>query len=116
MNKRVEVGMGSVVGERRDSFALGKSAAQQALARITHHAPSLILVFASEKYALPEMLQGIRTVSRQTPLIGTSTAGETASVLVFGNELSEVARSNQENERLYAQLQGTIRDLEQAGP
>ena len=78
MNKRVEVGMGSVVGERRDSFALGKSAAQQALAQITLYAPSLILVFASVKYALPEMLQGIRSVSRQTPLIGTSTAGEIA--------------------------------------
>ena len=75
---RMEVGLGSTTGAEDDSFELGRSAAQQALSEITVHDPSLVLVFASVKYDLQEMLKGIRMVTKETPLIGTTTAGEIA--------------------------------------
>ncbi len=78
MNKRIEVGMGSAAGEKGDSFDLGKAAAKQALSKITLYDPSLVLVFASVRYDLPQMLKGIREVTSTIPLIGTTTAGEVA--------------------------------------
>ncbi len=78
MKKRMEIGLGSTTGTKNNSFALGKTAAQQALSRITTHDPSLVLVFASVNYDLSQVLKGIRTVTRKTPLIGTTTAGEIA--------------------------------------
>ncbi len=78
MDRKVEVGLGSSMGARGDSFVLGRAAAQQALSKITINDPSLVLVFASVKYNLQEMLRGIRTVTKETPLIGTTTAGEIA--------------------------------------
>ena len=78
MDRRMEVGLGSTTGAKGDSFELGRAAAQQALSEITAHDPGLVLVFASVKYDLQEMLKGIRTVTKETPLIGTTTAGEIA--------------------------------------
>jgi len=78
MDKKIEVGLGSIEGAKTDSFELGKAAAQQALSGITIHSPSLVMVFASIKYDLSEMLKGIRMVTKETPLIGTTTGGEIA--------------------------------------
>jgi hypothetical protein len=57
----------------RDAQAAGDAAAAQALSRDDAR---LIVVFSSESYDLPELLAAIRRRSRDTPLIGCSTAGE----------------------------------------
>jgi len=79
MGKKIEVGLGSTSGVKRDSFLLGRTAAQQALSEITLYEPRLVLVFASVQYNLQEMLKGIRMVTKKIPLIGTTTGGEIAN-------------------------------------
>ena len=63
------------VGQSGDTDAreAGKSAAAQALAGPD---PKLLIVFCCEAYDLPELIEGVREVAGDTPLIGCSTAGE----------------------------------------
>ena len=70
----IEVGHG--VAEGADSFAASLDAARQAVASIKEHSASVVLVFASVRYNLEEVLRGIRHVLRGVPILGTTTAGE----------------------------------------
>ena len=66
------------VGRSQDqrSRTAGVEAAQQAMARDD---AALLLVFCSPAHDLPELLAGVREVSGDAPLIGSTTAGEIAS-------------------------------------
>jgi len=66
------------VGRSQDqrSRTAGVEAAQQAMARDD---AALLLVFCSPEHDLAELLAGVREVSGDTPLIGSTTAGEIAS-------------------------------------
>lgn len=65
------------VGYGEDSFLAGASACQDAVGRLGAGVkPSVIIVFASSKYNQEEMLRGVRSVSGDTLLVGSSTAGE----------------------------------------
>jgi PAS domain S-box-containing protein len=60
-----------------ESFATGVEAARQAMAGIDEGRPlSAVLVFASVRYDLEELLRGIHSVVGQAPLLGSTTAGE----------------------------------------
>ena len=59
-----------------DAYAAGAAAARTALAS---RDAKLLVVFCSDAYDLPLLLRGINDVSRDTPLIGCSTAGEIAT-------------------------------------
>ena len=63
------------VGQSGDADAreAGKSAAAQALAGPD---PKLLIVFCCEAHDLPELVEGVREVAGDTPLVGCSTAGE----------------------------------------
>ncbi|MES2623416.1 MAG: FIST N-terminal domain-containing protein [Patescibacteria group bacterium] len=71
MSLRSSVG----VGYGEDSFLAGASACQDAINRLGNK-PDAVIVFASSKYAQEEMLKGIRSVSGDALLVGSSTAGE----------------------------------------
>lgn len=60
-----------------DARQAGRDAATEALA--AGQGPQLVIVFASDAYALDVLLAGVREVTGDTPLVGCSTAGEIAS-------------------------------------
>ena len=65
------------VGYGEDAFLTAATACQDAMGRLPGgRRADAIIVFASSKYDQEEMLKGIRSVSGETLLIGSSTAGE----------------------------------------
>lgn len=74
----IQIGIG--VKAEKDAFSAGCQAAKQALAQITLYQPSLVLVYASAKYDLQEVLNGITSLTGNTPLVGSSTDGEINSL------------------------------------
>ena len=58
-----------------DAHAAGKEAAQKALDGLKEK-PQLIIVFSSVVHDQEKMLAGVREVTGETPLMGSSTAGE----------------------------------------
>lgn len=70
----IEVGYGLAKGA--DSFSVGLEAARIAAAGIKEFTVSVVLVFASARYNLEEMLKGVNHVVGGAPIIGTTTAGE----------------------------------------
>ncbi len=71
---KLEVGHG--LGKGADAFITGAEAAKQALSSIREHVPSLVLVFASIKYDLEELLRGVQSVVGEAPVVGATTSGE----------------------------------------
>ncbi len=68
--------IGYGVGDNDDSFSAGKEAALSAKAGLNQEIFSVVLVFASVRFQLEELLQGIHSVLGDVPLLGTTTAGE----------------------------------------
>ena len=64
---------GASKGDR--SIEVGKQAAEAALAGLEGATPSLAVVFCSSTYDYKEVLEGIRQVTKETPLVGCSSAG-----------------------------------------
>jgi hypothetical protein len=64
------------VGYEEDSFLAGVTAAEEAHKQLGGDTPSAVIVFASSKYNQEEMLKGVRSITGDALLIGSSTAGE----------------------------------------
>lgn len=62
--------------ERSEALLAGKEAAESALRKLSSLKPKLAIVFGSSWFNQPLLLQGIRSVLGQLPLVGQSTAGE----------------------------------------
>jgi signal transduction histidine kinase len=71
---KLEVGYGLGTGD--NAFASGVETARQALGCIRECAVSLVLVFASSRYDLKELLRGVHSVVGEVPVVGATTAGE----------------------------------------
>ncbi|MBI1992229.1 MAG: FIST C-terminal domain-containing protein [Candidatus Omnitrophica bacterium] len=65
--------------ERSEALLAGKEAAESALRKLSSLKPKLAIVFGSSWFNQPQLLQGIRSVLGQLPLVGQSTAGEIVS-------------------------------------
>ncbi len=61
------------VGEGEDAYTAGANACQDAITKLGKPA-NLTIVFASSKYNQEEMLRGVRSVSGESLLVGSSTA------------------------------------------
>ena len=59
-----------------DPLTAGKEAAERAMIQLKPSRPKLAVVFASSWLDAPSLMQGIRSVLSDVPLIGGSTAGE----------------------------------------
>jgi hypothetical protein len=68
---------GAGTSSETDPRAAGRDAATAALKGGTD--AQLLIVFASEAYELPDLLDGVREIAGDVPLVGCSTAGEIAS-------------------------------------
>ena len=89
--KHIEVGYGAANGD--DSFAVGAEAALNATQGITIHPVSALLVFASVRYNLPEMLAGIHSAVGDVPVLGTTTAGEICNGSLHGSVVVTIIAS-----------------------
>jgi len=63
------------LGEGDDSYVAGANAAQDAVSELGA-SPDLVIVFSSVKYDQVKMLEGVRSVTKDALLVGSSTAGE----------------------------------------
>jgi len=70
----IEVGCGVASGD--DSYVVGQEAAKQAMASITLHPLSAVIIFASVSYKLDEMLSGVTSIVGDVPLFGSSSSAE----------------------------------------
>ncbi|MBF0118346.1 MAG: FIST C-terminal domain-containing protein [Desulfobacterales bacterium] len=73
-NKNIEIGYG--ISKEESSFSAGLEAAKQAASAIITNAISVVVVFASVKYNLIELIKGVKESAGNCQLIGTTTAGE----------------------------------------
>jgi len=71
---KLEIGYG--LGKGRNSFAIGAASATQAMSGIKECPLAAVLVFASVRYDLEALLNGVHGVVGDVPLIGATTAGE----------------------------------------
>ena len=72
--RRLRCGIGT--SEDPDAGRAGRSAAATALAGLTGAPAALILVYASVRYDLTELLDGVRAVTGDTPLAGATSSGQ----------------------------------------
>jgi two-component sensor histidine kinase len=70
MRKHIEVGTGIAYGN--DSCQAGFEAASQALSKIKKYKPTLVLLFSSTKFDIPQVTQGVASVTGDCPMVGTS--------------------------------------------
>jgi hypothetical protein len=70
----LQIGYGTAKG--RNSFAVGTEAAQEAGRDFKESPLAVVMVFASVRYDLEELLRGIHAVVGDAPVIGATTAGE----------------------------------------
>ena len=70
----LEIGYGTAQGG--EALEVGAEAARRALQQIREHPLSVVLVFASVYYNPEKLLRGIRRLTGDAPLVGTTTAGE----------------------------------------
>jgi len=71
---RVRVGTG--MSGDRDAREAGRVAASVAVEALAGEAPALVVVFATPRYNLPELLAGVRSVTGEALLVGSTGSGE----------------------------------------
>ena len=59
-----------------DAYTVGANACQDAMTKLGTDTADLAIVFASVKYDQEKMLAGVRSVSKNALLVGSSTAGQ----------------------------------------
>lgn len=67
---------GSGFSKNTDAVLAGEEAAREALKGLGGESPRLWFVFAAPSYGYPKLIEGVRRVTGQAPLVGCSTAGE----------------------------------------
>jgi hypothetical protein len=71
---RVRVGIG--ICKSMEAFAAGQEAATAAISPLEGMDPALVMVFATPRYDLPALLEGIRSVTGSALLVGCTGSGE----------------------------------------
>jgi len=74
----IKVGVGK--SKEINSFTAGSLSAKNAITQLgSEKPPNLIFVFASSRFDQQQLIQGIRSIISNCPLVGCSTAGEISS-------------------------------------
>lgn len=77
MGARLRVGTGT--SRNGDALQAGREAASAALGRLGGEKPAVVIVFATPRMDLRAMLRGVRSVSGDTLLVGSTATGELAA-------------------------------------
>jgi hypothetical protein len=83
------------VSTKKDSFTAGEEAAKKALKKLGSSA-DVLLVLASSKFEHQKLLDGITSITKKTPMVGGTTAGEIATDKVRDNSVVIMALSSDE--------------------
>lgn len=89
---KIQTGIG-ISTIRNNAVKAGSEAALAAIAGLAGETPALIIVFSTPRYDLPALIEGIRSVTGTTPLIGATGSGEIVQGrhLGFGGGVSVLA-------------------------
>jgi len=74
MGNYLEFGTG--YSDAGEGYTAGKAAAEIACRKITKYNPRMVMVSCSGDYDLQQVLQGVREITGETPLVGGTSAGE----------------------------------------
>lgn len=113
---KIRAGIGfSKIGN--DAVAAGTEAATAALAGLAGEPLALIIVFTTPRYALPELIAGIRSVTGTAHLIGATGSGEIVQgqYLGFGGGVSVLAITAGPYRFGLASAAGIMGNLDKAG-
>lgn len=88
MYKNMATLIGTGISTKLDSFAAGKEAALSAYYQIEKNYPDILIIFISTIYNQHETIKGIRSIIRDTPIIGCSSIGSISS---YGSHQDSVA-------------------------
>lgn len=72
LNLRVGVGVSTNIND----YSAGSEAAERALESLGDKNPDALIIFAAPKFNHKKMLQGVTSITKKTPMIGGTTAGE----------------------------------------
>ncbi|MCX5687460.1 MAG: FIST C-terminal domain-containing protein [Candidatus Omnitrophica bacterium] len=90
MYKNMSTLTGTGISTKLDSFAAGKEAALNAYYQIEKNYPNILIIFISAIYNQHETIKGVRSIIRDTPIIGCSSVG---SISNYGFHQNSVAVS-----------------------
>jgi hypothetical protein len=112
---RVRVGIGSCT--RGEAFEAGREAASAAVAPLEGANAGLVLVFATPRYDLPALLQGVRSVTGDALLVGCTGSGEIVGgqYLGFGGGVGVLAMTAGPYRFAAASASGIEGDLDGVG-
>ena len=90
-DERVRLGVGASM--RKEAFEAGQAAAADAVAPLGQESPALVMVFATPRYDLAALLEGVRSVTGSTLLVGCTGSGEIVAgqYLGFGGGVGVMA-------------------------
>ncbi|MDP6685883.1 MAG: FIST N-terminal domain-containing protein, partial [Candidatus Omnitrophota bacterium] len=88
----IEIGIG--ISTKLDSTVAGREAARSAYYQLGRRDPNIIIVFISTIYSQADILKGIRSVLKGTPLIGCSSAASITPSGVFRDSVTVCALSS----------------------
>jgi len=80
--------VGSGISTKLDSFTAGREAAQNAYSQLKRRKPDIIITFISTIFNQKEAIKGIRSVIKESPLIGCSSAGSITITGAFRGSIS----------------------------
>jgi len=110
----LQVGVGKSDGV--DAYAVGVEAAQDAIKDFGIQQINLVIVFASVEYKQKEVLRGVRSVTGDSLLIGSSTAGEITTVGSAKRQSVVVMVISSDTIKFYADVgEGIAKDPSAAG-
>jgi hypothetical protein len=75
------------VSFNKNSFKAGKEATNEALSKLKEKKPNVLIVFASPKFNHQKLLDGITSITKDTPMIGGTTGGEISTEAISDDSI-----------------------------
>jgi hypothetical protein len=115
MTRRPRVG--TATSGLKDAFQAGVEAATGAIGPLAGEAPALVMVFATPRYDLPALLAGIRSITGDALLVGSTGSGEIVrgQYLGFGGGVGVLAMTAGPYRFVAASAGGIEGDLDGVG-
>jgi hypothetical protein len=98
-----------------DAFKAGEQACRAAMTKLGEKAADLMVVFSSVSYNQEKMLKGVRSVSKTTPLVGCSDAGEITEQGPSSKQVVVMALSSKDIDFAIGIGRGAVKDSQKAG-
>ena len=111
----IDMQAGIGVSTHLDDFTAGKEAAALAIEKLGSKDPDALIIFAAPKFSQKKMLGGIVSVTKKTPMIGGTTAGEISTSGLSVNSVVVTALKSKDIKFYTGIGKGISADEEKAG-